>query len=164
MDATELLKADHQRMLSLIEQVELAEGDSGPVFIDPEKFDRLMEALKVHTAIEERVFYPAMRTFNGAVPLVDEACRHHRRIVALLAHLSTLRRTSTLAIKRLRELKDYIRDHIQKEQRELIPIARTMLSEKALQALGRKMELLTQHRANQDQRSESEMPSVSALR
>ncbi|HMG32456.1 MAG TPA: hemerythrin domain-containing protein [Blastocatellia bacterium] len=147
MNATEILNADHEHMLSLIDEVELAEPESGVVFRDPAKFDRLTEALRVHTAIEERVFYPAMRTFDGAAPLVFEACRDHRRIDALLAHLSTIRRSSGRALNRLRELKDHIREHIKDEQEQLIPIARALLGDKALQALGQKMERLTQSRA-----------------
>src|SRR5215813_6408239 len=64
MTATELLKNDHQKAVSLIGELEAADRQVGTVQTNTDAFNHLNELLMMHTVIEEEVFYPAMKEFD----------------------------------------------------------------------------------------------------
>ena len=71
-DAIALLKADHREAESLFEQFEKATSDAKKQAIAT----KVCNALKVHTTIEEEIFYPALR---GKIEddMLDEAYVEH---------------------------------------------------------------------------------------
>jgi hypothetical protein len=70
MEATELLKQEHRQLMAVFDELELT--------VDALACTRLLaqlaELLKVHAAVEEEVFYPAVRASGGtgAAEIVDE--------------------------------------------------------------------------------------------
>ena len=71
-DATALPKADHRKVEALFEQFEKASGSAAKRKIA----QQICNELKIHTAIEEEIFYPA---FRGKIDdaLLDEAYVEH---------------------------------------------------------------------------------------
>src|SRR5215471_391641 len=77
-DAVALLKEDHEKMRDLLDELEEAAGKDG------ESAGQLVETiqneLKVHTTIEEEIFYPAFRDAANKKDdskLYYEAVEHH---------------------------------------------------------------------------------------
>ncbi|MGH7963863.1 MAG: hemerythrin domain-containing protein, partial [Candidatus Binatia bacterium] len=73
-----MLKADHDKVDSLFQQYEEADGQ-------PQQqktiIEQICKELEVHTAIEEEIFYPAMRkTGQEGKELTSEAVEEHLSI------------------------------------------------------------------------------------
>ena len=86
-NAVELLREDHQKVKVLFERFEheADEEQKGQIV------DTALKALEVHTAIEEEIFYPAMRQEIGAEDLMDEADEEHHVAKQLMSELKGMR-------------------------------------------------------------------------
>lgn len=144
MTAIELLKEDHQEAMRLIEELETAgevEGESADS-TDTETFNKLNQALRMHTRIEEDVFYPAMERFDQTRDLIRDAYQEHDKVDQLLAQLSTLAPDEEGFQNTLAELRDAIEHHVDEEEGELFPKAEELCDQKQLQEMGRQMEVM----------------------
>ncbi len=140
MNAVEFLRADHKEAFALMDQIDVVEDKSGAVLAGIESFNKLREALKVHIAVEEQVFYPALEGFNEIRPVIREAYSEHHTIDHLLDQLSTLPWKEGDAYGKLAEMKTAIRRHIDRIETQVFPIAERLLSRSDLEELGRRME------------------------
>lgn len=140
MTAIELLKKDHQKAISLIEELETADDEVG---MDPtytETFNHLNELLKMHTRIEEDVFYPAMKEFDESRDLVREFQKEHKEVDLLLAQLSTMAPNVEEFQDILSEMWEILDRHIDEEENELFPMAERWCDESRLREMGRQMQ------------------------
>ncbi len=140
MTATELLKNDHQKVISLIEELETADDEVGmdPTYI--ETFNHLNELLTMHTHIEEEVFYPAMKEFDESRDLVREFHKEHKEIDRSLAHLATMAPNAEEFQDILSEMRENIERHVDEEENELFPLAEELCGQSRLQTMGRQMQ------------------------
>jgi hemerythrin-like domain-containing protein len=149
MNAIELLKQDHQEAMTLIEELEIADEDTDEEeTLDVQTFSRLQSALKLHTRMEEEVFYPALEQFGETRDLVQEAYREHEQVDELLAQLSILKPTEESFQELLSELRDSIEHHVEEEEGEMFPKAEELCGPERLNELGRQMEQIKQNTAS----------------
>ncbi|MGE0132922.1 MAG: hemerythrin domain-containing protein [Blastocatellales bacterium] len=146
MIATELLKNDHKKVMSLIEELETADDEVGTDPTYTEIFNRLNELLKMHTRIEEEVFYPSMKDFDESRDLVREFHKEHNQIDQLLSRLSTMAPNVEEFQGILSELRERIERHVDEEENELFPLAEELCGESILQEMGRQMQTIKDHR------------------
>ncbi|MBV8972412.1 MAG: hemerythrin domain-containing protein [Sphingomonadaceae bacterium] len=114
IDAATLLKADHRAVDAMFEAFDDARGKS-------EKSDlvaRICTALKIHTMIEEEVFYPALR---GKIDdsIIDEAYVEHDGAKVLVNDLSTGSPADAMYDAKVKVLAEEIRHHVKEEERWL---------------------------------------------
>ncbi len=140
MNATELLKEDHQEVMRMIAELESADDEAGTDPLDTEIFNRLNESLKMHTRMEEEIFYPAMEQFNDTRQMVQEAYKEHDQVDQFLARLATLAPNQEQFQDTLSELRDAIEHHVDEEEGELFPKAEELLDQKKLNEMGRRMQ------------------------
>lgn len=140
MNAIELLKEDHQEALRLMTELETAAEEAGTDPTYTETFNKLNQALKMHTRIEEEVFYPAMEEFNEMRDLVRESYKEHDQMDQLLMQLSTMAPNEEEFQETLAELRDAVEHHIEEEEGEMVPKAEELCNQSRLQEMGRKME------------------------
>ncbi len=140
MNAIELLKEDHQEALRLIDELETVDEDGDADPTDTENFNRLNEALKMHTRIEEEIFYPTMEEFNETRLMVHEAYKEHDQIEQLLAQLSSIAPNREEFQDTLSELRDTIEIHVEEEEGELFLRAEEVLDRNRLNEMGRRMQ------------------------
>src|SRR3954471_19746005 len=90
MDALQLLTSDHNRvrgLFTMFKQAHEAE-DAGRM---QSIADKIMHELTVHTAIEEEVFYPQVKSRSAEITeMVDEAMQEHHVVKMLMQELSTV--------------------------------------------------------------------------
>jgi hemerythrin-like domain-containing protein len=132
MEITELLKEDHREAEGLI-----AELENGG---DRETFNKLQNALKLHTQIEEAIFYPALEDFDETDGLVSEAYSEHDDVDELLETMSQTDPQSEDFQDYLSDLKDSIEHHVEEEENELFPLAEEILGADTLEQMGERME------------------------
>jgi hemerythrin superfamily protein len=135
LDAIDMLKQDHDR-------VERA-------FRDFEKMDRqdaggcrrlieaVCEELKTHTALEEEIFYPAVREAIQDEDLMNEAAVEHETASMLIEQLENMGTDDPNYFATFTVLGEYVRHHIKEEQGEMFPAAKRAKVD--LAALGERM-------------------------
>jgi hemerythrin superfamily protein len=130
-DALALLKADHEHMLDMFEQFE-ALGRK-------ELATRICAELVKHTAAEEEIFYPAVRSARGDnEELVEQAIAGHGAAKDLIGQLMRMDGHDALFDAKVRVLSELIGQHIEEEEKNIFPKARHGGLD--LDALGREIE------------------------
>ncbi len=142
MNAIELLKEDHQMARSLITELETADDQAGTDPTQTETFNKLQQALKLHTRMEEELFYPALEGFAETKDLVGEAYQEHDQVDQLLAQLSALAPNEEDFQDTLTELRADIEHHVEEEENEMFPQAEELLGQSRLEEMGRQMQAM----------------------
>lgn len=131
MNAVELLKNNHEKVLALInelahdiKQIEQTEQDT----VDCERmsmFGEVRDMLNQHTELEEQILYPELAGSSETRLLVNESYREHKRIREILAKMEKLRRDRHCDRwdDTLKELQENLQRHIAREEHELFPKA-----------------------------------------
>jgi hemerythrin-like domain-containing protein len=149
MTATELLKKDHQKIMSLIEELEAADDQVGTDPTFTETFNHLNELLMMHTRIEEEVFYPAMKEFDESRDLARECLKEHKEFDQLLSQLSTMAPNVERFQELLSDLRESIEHHVDEEENELFPMAEELCGQSELQKMGSRMQEMREDRKAQ---------------
>src|SRR5437868_2919994 len=88
-DAIALLIADHKKVQKMFKDYEkLGEDDSER---KGELCTQICTELKIHTTLEEEIFYPAMREAMEEQDLLDEAEVEHASAKELIAQLEAMK-------------------------------------------------------------------------
>jgi len=140
MNAVELLKEDHEEALQLIGELESVDEKVGTDPTDTEKFNKLHQALRLHTEMEGNFFFPALEEFDEVKQLVEDTYQEHDRIDQLLTLLMTAAPNETEFQETLAELRDNLEHHIEETEGALFPSVEELLEEDELEELGRQME------------------------
>ena len=117
--AIALLKGQHEVVKELFKQFEKAEGRKRK-----ELADEAIHDLKVHAAIEEELFYPALRKAmedDGGV--MDEADEEHHVAKVLIAELEMMDGKEDNFEAKFRVLAENVRHHIREEEGQMFPKA-----------------------------------------
>jgi hemerythrin superfamily protein len=117
-DAIELLKADHHLVKGFFAEFEKADEKAQGALAD-----KICNALKVHTQIEEEIFYPAARAALGpqAGKLLDEALVEHGAAKDLIAKIEEIGPGKKLFAAEVQVLGEQIQHHVKEEEGELFP-------------------------------------------
>ena len=139
MDATELLKEDHETVRDLLKKYEAA-GDRA---YQTKKglFEEIKDELEIHSKIEEKIFYPAVKKLRSAdaEEIVDEAIEEHAIVKRLLEELDGLKPQDERFDAKMKVLKENVEHHAAEEEDEMFPEARSGMDEARLEALGSEM-------------------------
>ena len=130
--AETLLKEDHRKVEKLF-----AQFDQASTRREKKKIvqDALTE-LKIHAAIEEEIFYPAVRKPVGKV-IMTEADEEHHVAKLLIAELDSMDGSESHFDAKFIVLAENVRHHIKEEENEMLPKARSVKVD--FQALADKM-------------------------
>lgn len=157
-DAIVLLKEDHRKVKQLFKDYEKlikAEGD------DEQKAELAAEIcleLKVHTRIEEEVFYPAAREAIEDEDLMDEAIVEHATAKDLIAQIEGMQPGEEYYDAKVTVLGEYINHHVEEEEGEMFP--KVKKSDMDTKEVGMQlMELKEQLMADPDQLEENKRHS-----
>jgi hemerythrin superfamily protein len=132
-DAIGLLKADHRAVEKLFAQYGKARGGGRKAAIA----DQIVMALKVHTQIEEEIFYPVSREFLEDDAIVDEAVVEHASAKDLMAQIEATTPDDDLFDAKVTVLQEMIEHHVGEEEKEYFPqVQKTKMD---LDAIGARM-------------------------
>jgi hemerythrin-like domain-containing protein len=125
-DAVDLLTDDHLAVTALFQRYErLAKRDGGAA----ERralAQQVCAMLKVHTQIEEELFYPAARDAldEENAEMIDEAEVEHSTVKDLIAELADMSPSDDLYDAKVKVLSEYVRHHVQEEEDQIFPAIR----------------------------------------
>jgi hemerythrin superfamily protein len=138
IDALKLLKQDHEEVEQLFEEFDRV-GDRAHK--TKEKIVRsLIEDLAKHAAIEEQIFYPAVRELTGEDDAVFEALEEHHVVKWTLSELDGMDPEDERFDAKVAVLKENVLHHAKEEEREMFPKVRKALTPAELRMLGEEME------------------------
>ncbi|MGH8895753.1 MAG: hemerythrin domain-containing protein [Egibacteraceae bacterium] len=128
MDALRLLTEDHDRVRGLFRQFESAQerGDASAMSSTTAK---IIQELKVHTQIEEQVFYPAVQAGDGDKldAMVREGVEEHHVVDLLIEEIEGLDAGDEAFAAKMTVLIENVEHHAEEEESELFPKTRTAL-------------------------------------
>ncbi len=135
MDAITLLKDDHATVEKIFKAYEKL-GDRA--FKAKEKaVSSMIKELSVHAAIEEQVFYPAVRKeVHGSDSEVLEAIEEHHIVKWELSELEKLSASDERFDAKVTVLIENVRHHVKEEEKDLFPEVRKALGRKQLAEIG----------------------------
>jgi hemerythrin-like domain-containing protein len=143
--AIEILKEQHDKVKKAFKEFEKLERD------DTETQQQLAQAtcedLKVHTTLEEELFYPAVREAIEDEDLMNEAAVEHETAKMLIEQLENMGPDDPNYFATFTVLGEYVKHHIKEEQGEMFPAAKKAkveLDSLAERMRARKEELLGQ--------------------
>lgn len=111
-DAISLLKADHRQVEEWFGQFEKARSDSKK----KDLAQRICQALRIHTMIEEEIFYPAFLEATGEEDLHHEAEVEHASAKELIAQIEGSGPEDDYFDARVSVLSEMIKHHVKEEE------------------------------------------------
>lgn len=140
MDAITLLKKDHRGVEALLQQVQdLSEGAHVK---RRELFEKIDKELRVHSKIEETIFYPALKQKaksekdDGATEEVLEAYEEHANVKSMIEKLEATDASDETYEAKLRVLSELVKHHVHEEEHEMFKEAAELMDESELEQLG----------------------------
>jgi len=138
MDALKLLKDDHDELKKLMKELD-STTDRG-VKTRERLFTKVQQELEVHEAIEEEIFYPALKEHPKAKEIVLEGYEEHHVVDLLMSELENLDVTDETWGAKAIVMKENIEHHIEEEEGEMFKTARQVFDKQELEDLGSRME------------------------
>ncbi len=137
MNAVELLKADHEVVAKLFENVKAADEAEHPQILT-----KIKNELDVHTHIEETIFYPKLLEEGNEelVEIVREGIEEHRQVKMFLRELDALAEDSDKFEAKLKVLMEDVEHHVEEEEGEMFPLVEDQFDSDVLDELGAAME------------------------
>ncbi|MGZ5441954.1 MAG: hemerythrin domain-containing protein [Thermoanaerobaculia bacterium] len=135
-DAIALLKQDHEKVSTLLASLEKATGPRRAKLLA-----QIGQELKVHTTIEEEIFYPAFREAakkKDDQVMVYEALQEHHMVDLALPEAAEGENNEDLKAK-AKVLKELVEHHAGEEEDDMFPRARKVFSREELRDLGDRM-------------------------
>ena len=132
-DATELLKADHDRVDELFNKVKANEDGN-----NKDVFQTIRQELELHTHVEEQIFYPNLLE-NGDEELqkiVREGLEEHGQVKTLLTEMGPMSGDDEEFKAKLKVLMENVEHHVEEEEGEMFPLVQDQLDEQMLVRLG----------------------------
>jgi hemerythrin superfamily protein len=147
MDAIAVLKRDHEEVERLFRQfeklTERAHRSKQKIVM------KIIRELAIHAAVEEMLFYPAVRTaalkanvraLKEAADTVLESLEEHHVVKWTLSELEKMKPEDERYDAKVQVLMESVRHHVEEEQEDLFPKARRLLGDDLLFELGDRIE------------------------
>jgi hypothetical protein len=132
--AISLLKKDHREVENWFDEYEQLEAAAEKVAL----FNKIALALKVHTTIEEEIFYPEER---GEVEddMLDEAYVEHASAKKMIAEIEAMKPNEEYYDAKVKVLGEYIKHHVKEEEQPGGVFAQAKKGDEDLDAMGERL-------------------------
>ncbi len=139
VDAISLLKQDHDKVKKVLSDLDATTERA--VKTREELFAKVKQELQVHEAIEEEIFYPALKVHPKAKDLVLEAYEEHNVVDMVMAEIEEVSFEDERWGAKLTVMKENVEHHIEEEETEMFKQARQVFDSQELEDLGQRMEI-----------------------
>jgi hemerythrin superfamily protein len=134
-DATALLKADHRSVEELFDSFESARGDDRK----QDLATRICNALRVHSQIEEEIFYPAYLEATQDADMHHEAIIEHDGVKKLISEIESSGPGDDYFDARVSVLSEMVKHHVREEEQRDGLFTKARSAGMDLRALGEQM-------------------------
>jgi hypothetical protein len=157
-EAMAMLKADHDKVKKMFKEFEKLHEDEADEEAQ-QLATQICNELKIHTALEEEIFYPEVRNAIEDEDLMNEAEVEHASAKQLIEQIEGMDASDEKWAAKVTVLGEYVNHHIKEEQDEMFPeVRKAKLDEQDLaeRMMERKQELMSQMGMSEDQEQEGE--------
>jgi hemerythrin-like domain-containing protein len=137
MDAMSLLKDDHRKVKKLL--AELESTTERGVKTREELFTKVKQELVVHEAIEEEIFYPALKEHPKTKEIALEGYEEHHVVDTVMAEIEGVAYGDEKWGAKFTVMKENLEHHIEEEEGEMFKQARQVFDQDELTQLGESM-------------------------
>jgi hemerythrin-like domain-containing protein len=137
MDAMSLLKEDHRKVKKML--AELESTTERGVKTREELFTRVKRELVVHEAIEEEIFYPALKEHPKTKEIALEGYEEHHVVDTVMAEIESVAYDDETWSAKFKVMKENLEHHIEEEEGEMFKQARQVFDQDELAQLGESM-------------------------
>jgi hemerythrin superfamily protein len=123
-DAIATLTADHKKVKELFKHFAKLKDEDDAEDEKGSLVKQICAELTIHTAIEEEIFYPAVREQIEDEDLMDEALVEHAGAKDLVAQLEGMSPDDDLYDAKVTVLGEQIDHHVKEEEEEMFPKAK----------------------------------------
>jgi len=135
-NAIDLLKEDHEKVKKAFRQFE--KMDRSDTEACRELVERACADLRMHTTLEEEIFYPAVREAIEDEDIMNEAAVEHETAKILIEQLENMEPDDPNYFATFTVLGEYVMHHVKEEEGEMFPQAKKA-KDLDLEALGEQM-------------------------
>lgn len=132
MKPTTLLKQQHRKVITALKKME-----KGKKALRIELLEEISNDLAAHMAIEQEIFYPAIREVDE--DMIMESFEEHSIAELALKRLRATEPDSEAFRPRALALREILEHHIEEEEDDLFPRVEKKIDEDELSALGARM-------------------------
>ncbi len=122
IEAISMLKEDHARVDKAFKEFEKLDREDSATAQQIVKM--VCEELKVHTTLEEEIFYPAVREAIDDEDIMNEASVEHETAKMLIEQLENMQPDDPNYHATFTVLGEYVRHHVEEEEGEMFPAAK----------------------------------------
>jgi hemerythrin-like domain-containing protein len=134
--AIEMLKEDHDKVKKAFKEFEKMDRSDTESAL--QVVETVCQDLKVHTALEEEIFYPAVRAAIEDEDIMNEAAVEHETAKTLIEQLENMGADDPNYFATFTVLGEYVMHHAKEEESEMFPQAKKA-KDLDLEALGEQM-------------------------
>ena len=140
MNATDLLKQDHEKVKKLMNEID-STTERG-VKTRNELFTKFKQEMTVHERIEEEIFYPRLTEQAKTKDIALEGYEEHHVVDMVMAELDDVPYEDEHWGAKFTVMKENVEHHIEEEEGEMFKLARQALEKDELEELGERMETM----------------------
>ena len=137
MDALQLLTEDHDHVKKMLE--ELDDTTERAIKTREQTFAKLESELEVHEAIEEEIFYPALKEHSKTRDIALEGYEEHHVVDTVIAEMGDVPVSDETWTAKFAVMKENLEHHIEEEEQDMFPKARKVFDQQELDQLGERM-------------------------
>jgi hemerythrin superfamily protein len=139
MKATDLLRKDHAAVKKLFSEFDKISDTAHKKRSDIA--EKICEELRIHAAIEEEIFYPAVKAVRDkeAEFEVEEALQEHKQVKLAIADISKVDGTEPAFGAKMKVLEEDVIHHADEEEKQMFKEA-AKLGEKRLEEIGEELQ------------------------
>ena len=141
-NATQMIRQDHKKVEGLFKKFEQTKGAQAKRRLA----ENAMAELEVHAALEEEIFYPAVKREVDDGSMVQEAIEEHRTVKQLISELKGMEEADDEFESQFSQLMENVQHHVEEEENEMLP--KVEESELDLNSLGEQMSQRKQEMQN----------------
>ena len=132
--AVQLLKKDHREVEGWFDEYEQLEDDAEKLAL----FGEIALALKVHTTIEEEIFYPEERG-DVEEDMLDEAYVEHATAKTMIAEIEAMKPGDEFYDAKVKVLGEYVKHHVKEEEQPVGIFSQAKRGDEDLEAMGERL-------------------------
>ncbi|WP_257453020.1 hemerythrin domain-containing protein [Archangium lipolyticum] len=115
MSAIELLKQQHREVDELFRRIKVSDEDERISLLG-----KVAEALTIHAALEEQLFYPFARE-QGVDGIIDESFQDHAEVKRLVSEILQVKQNDPRLMELCSRLERMVTEHVGHEESALFP-------------------------------------------
>ena len=133
-NATQMIRQDHKKVEGLFKKFEQTQGSQAKRRLA----ENAMAELEVHAALEEEIFYPAVKKeVDDGSSMVQEAIEEHQTVKQLINELKRMEEADEEFESQFSQLMQNVQHHVEEEENEMLP--KVEESQLDLNSLGQQM-------------------------